>query len=63
MEKIQSLKNELEQLKKGLDDEQKYNFEFKEIQCRQVNFRSKCAIPIPFIKYIKKFNNIFEAFI
>jgi len=63
MEKIQSLKKELEQLKKGLDDEKKYNFEFKEIQNRQVNFQSKGVIPAPFVEFVKKFNNIFEAFI
>ena len=63
MEKIQSLKNELEQLKKDLENEKKYNFEFKEIQYRQVNYQSKGRIPMPFLEYIKKFNNIFEAFI
>ena len=63
MEKIQSLKNELEQLKKDLENEKKYNFEFKEIQYRQVNYQSKGRIPMPFLEYIKKFNNIFEALI
>ena len=63
MEKIQILKNELEQLQKGLEDEKKYTFKFEEIQNRQVNFQSKGLVPVPFIEDVRKFNDIFEAFI
>jgi len=63
MEKIQSLKNELEQLKKGLENEKTYNFKFEGMKNDQVNFQTKRAIPVSLIEYVKKFNNIFEAFI
>ena len=63
MEKIKSLINELDKLKKDFEDEKKYNFQIEEIKNRQVNFQSTGQIAQPFIEFVKKFNSIFESFI
>ena len=63
MEKIQSLINELENLKNDFENQKKYDSKFEEITNKQINFLTKNGIPDPLKDDIKNLNNIYENYI
>jgi hypothetical protein len=62
MEKIQSLINELENLKNDFEEPKKYDFKFEGIENKQINFKTKGEVQSPFRDEIKKINKIYEFF-